>query len=35
MDPAERKAHRKVYSTQYRKKITAEAAAYRELMKGK
>ena len=33
MDPAEKKAHRKAYSKQYRKKITAEAKAYREMMK--
>ena len=33
MDPAEKKEHRKAYSKQYRKKITAEAKAYREMMK--
>ena len=33
MDPAEKKAHRKAYSKQYRKKITAEAKAYREMVK--
>lgn len=33
MDPATKKAHRKAYSKEYRKKITAEARAYREMMK--
>jgi hypothetical protein len=33
MDPSERKAKRKVYSKMYRKKIQAEARAYREMMK--
>ena len=33
MSEAEKKAHRKVYSTAYRKKVFAEAKAYRQMMK--
>ena len=33
MSESEKKAHRKAYSKDYRKKITAEARAYREMMK--
>ena len=33
MDPETKKAHRKAYGKAYRKKITAEARAYREMMK--
>ncbi len=34
MSEAEKKAKRKAYSKEYRKKIQAEARAYREMMKG-
>ena len=33
MSETEKKANRKTYSKQYRKKITAEARAYREMIK--
>ena len=33
MDPSEKKANRKAYGKAYRKKVTAEARAYREMVK--